>query len=100
MKRKEIPTQAKKTIKSFEGAKKNAQDLAILKEGTQITDKGGRPIKGQSKATHQIRFNVDDETLAWLLKQTVKADGMPAKERTAHAVVKKILTAQFELANP
>jgi len=100
MERKKIPTQTKKPLKTFEGAKKNAQDLATLKADTQTIDKGGRPIKGQSKATHQIRFNVDDETLQWLLKQTVKADGMPAKERTAHAVVKKILTAQFELANP
>ena len=99
MERKKISTQSTSTIKSFAGAKKNAQDLAALKADTQTTRKGGRPIKGQSKATHQIRFNIDDETLAWLLKQTVKANGMPAKERTAHAVVKKILTAQFELAN-
>ena len=99
MERKEISTQAKKTIKSFEGAKKNAQDLADLKSETQSKNKGGRPIKDQSYATHQLRFNVDDETLTWLLKQTIKADGMPAKERTAHAVAKKKLMALFELEN-
>ena len=99
MERKKIPTKTEKPLKTFEGAKKNAQDLKDLKAGTETTNKGGRPIKGKSPADYDIRFKVDEETFLWLQKQTTKADGMPAKERTAHAVAKKIVVAQCELIN-
>lgn len=99
MERKKIDTAPKKSIKTFEGAKKKAEDLEAL-QANKNPKNAGAPIKGQSKATNQIRFTVDNETYTWLLKQTSKADGMPAKERTAHAVSKKILMAQFGLANP
>lgn len=56
-------------------------------------NKGGRPIKGRSKATNKVAFHIDDETLAWL-------EGMTnTKERTPNAVIKKILTNQYELMN-
>ena len=98
MERKAIDTAPKKSIKTFEGAKKKAEDLEVL-EKKHNPKNAGAPIKGQSKATNQIRFNVDDETYVWLMKQTTKADGFPAKERTAHAVAKKKLMALFELEN-
>lgn len=98
MERKKIDTAPKKSIKTFEGAKKKADDLKAMEENRNPKN-AGAPIKGQSKATNQVRFTVDDETYTWLLKQTVKADGMPAKERTAHAVAKKILMAHYELGN-
>ena len=97
MERKKIDTAPKKTIKSFTGAKKKAEDLEVLKSNN--PKNAGRPVAGKSKTTNQIRFIVDDETYEWLLRQTVKPDGMPAKQRTAHAVGKKIVMAQYELSN-
>jgi len=75
-------------------------DARAKEEKIPTIDKGGRPIKGKSAVSHDIRFKVDDETYEWLMKQTVKADGYPARERTAHAVVKKITMAQFNISNP
>lgn len=79
-------------IHSFEGADKKAQEHKDLKASmTQQVNKGGRPLAGESKATEKVAFHIPKEVKAWLETLT------NTKERTANAVIKKIIMQQYEV---
>ena len=61
------------------------------KAGETVKNKGGRPIKGRSKATIKIAFHIDQE----LNDLLVSMIDFP-KEKSASAVAKRILEAYCE----
>lgn len=59
--------------------------------GENETKKGGRPIKGRSKATVKLAFHIDEE-----LKEVLEGMIDFPKEKSANAVAKRILEAYCE----
>jgi len=60
-------------------------------DGEPEPNKGGRPIKGRSKATKKVAYHVDEETWAILEKMM-----QFPKEKSVNAVCKRIVEAYTE----
>jgi phosphopantothenoylcysteine synthetase/decarboxylase len=79
---------------SFEDADKKEAEYKELKEIVATAANGkkaGRPLQGKSKTRHKITFYINDEQLDYLESLTNR------KERTPHAVAKKLFLAHYEL---
>ena len=71
--------EVKKPISTFEEADKGST-------GEKEKNKGGRPVKGRSKATKKVAFHVDEET--WELLENMI--DFP-KEKSVNAVCKRLI---------
>jgi len=90
-------TEEDKTLHTFGGADKKADELETLQEFAKQSlnnkkNKGGRPLAGESKATEKVAFHLPIEVKNWLETLT------DTKSRTPNAVIKKMVMEKYALS--